>query len=172
MESETLKNIQGLERFIGFSIGRKVITYGQNEPHDEIFSYNLCLRFYDDEEGLRKAITDSVSILKMLIEHAKATRDPGTLEKIAHFCSLIGNMHYLAGDFGLSAGYFMKSLSYNKKDLTSWIELLFSLRALEEFNLFEKGIFNLEKLSSSWTKLPGRNLNQDIVKELIMAADS
>ena len=88
-------------------------------------------------------------------------------EDISVYFSLLGNMHYILGDFDKSVNCFMKSLSYNKEDLTSWVELIFSLRALGEFEIFEKIIFNLEKFYDLWIQENSYELNKDKIYWLI-----
>ncbi len=158
--------IAELERTLGFPIDRRPIPYGLGEPHDEIFSYNLCLRFQKNDE-LEKAIGEAREILRMLLTERKRTGDSGLDRTIGLFYSLIGNMYYIFDDFILSAGFFVESLSYEKDDITPWVELLFSLRAVGEFELFEKGIFNLEKLVTGWRDSREKRFSQDKFLELI-----
>jgi len=61
----------------------------------------------------------------------------------------------------------MKSLSYYRNDLTSWVELMFSLRSIEEFELFEGIIFNLEALYLSWKKDGSDVLDKKKLYELV-----
>ena len=64
----------------------------------------------------------------------------------------------------------MKSLSYNREDLTNWIELMFALRAHGNFMEFEGIIFNLEKIYSLWLQDPERELKKEKIYELISNA--
>jgi tetratricopeptide (TPR) repeat protein len=138
---------------IGFRAHRRIIALEDNEPHDETFSYSLALRYYGREIEMDEAIALAKEILRIM---------PGQCsnEDISQMCSLIGNMLYIRGDFRLSAGYFIRALSYSKRDITPWIELLFSLRAIGEAELFEKGIFGLEELYNKWISCPEHELTQ------------
>jgi len=121
-----------IEKEIGFPIRRKTIEPGSKDSYDETFSYLLCQKYYNHPEQLKKAITLATKSLK-------ETKNP-------LMYSLIGNMYYIAKDYKMSAGCFMKSLSYSRNDVTPLIELLFALRAIGEFEIFEKGILNLDRL--------------------------
>jgi len=127
-----------LERLIGFSIERAIIPLELNEAHDETFSYRLCQRFYNKDEELKQAILLGKQALGEL-------RNAGS-RKVGLMYSLIGNMYYILGDFNTSAGYSLRSLSYQQSDITPLIELLFSLRAIGEFELFDDAMFNFSQV--------------------------
>ena len=175
--------IKKLEEFIGFPIKKREVTLESNESHDETFSYGLCQRFYSKEGELKKAINDGNEILSELLkcqkskisEHAQEPlvndgrflTNKKDLKQIEIFYSLIGNMHYLLSDFKYATGYFMKCLSYNKNDISHWVELLFCLRAMGEFELFERGMFEFEKVVKSWQSSSEREMDQEIVIGMI-----
>jgi tetratricopeptide (TPR) repeat protein len=158
----TAEYIKHLENEIGFEIERPIISFEDKLPHDETFSYNLALRFYGEEKKLKNAIILANKILKTILAENKDAR------KIHLFYSLIGDMYYVLGNFRLSAGYFMKSLSYNKEDLTSWIGLLFSLRALGNFELFEKGIFDFKRIYYDWKKSGRKEMTQEYLETVLL----
>lgn len=168
MDVKIKSEIKELESYLGFQIEKKDIFLESNEPNDETFSYGLCQRFYGKENELKKAINTADKILAQLLQKRG---NPDYIKQIEMFCSLIGNMHYLLGDFKYSAGYFMKSLSYNKNDISEWVGLLFSLRSIGEFELFEKAIFNFEKLCLLWKNDHDREMTQKKVVELIKKVD-
>lgn len=161
MDDEVILKIRKLEQYIGFPLEKKEITIESKESHDETFSYGLCQRFYGKEEELRKCIKLGNEILFNLLKNKKDAKQIETLY------SLMGNMYYLLSDFKFAAGYFMKCLSYNKNDISHWIGLLFCLRALGEFGLFEKGIFNFERLNLAWKNDKEKELGQEKVVEII-----
>lgn len=164
MDEKIIKEIKSLEKYLGFEIRKKSISLKSEQPYNEAFSYSLCQKFYRKEKELKKCIEHSKKILHKLL--SKKNRSLYK-EKIEHFYSLIGNMYYLLGDFNNSAGFFMKCLSFNKDDLSHWIELLFSLRALGEIDLFEKGIFNFKELCIAWKNDSDQQLTQRKVVQLI-----
>jgi tetratricopeptide (TPR) repeat protein len=147
MEQKIIIKINELEKIIGFSLKFKNITLKSKESHDESFSYGLSMRFYNKNNELIKTIIKTKQLLYLVKKRKKS--DKITIESLY---SLIGNMYYILGNYSISAGYFMKCITLNKKNITFWIELLFSLRAMGEFELFEKGIFNLEKMILDWDK--------------------
>jgi len=153
--------IKELESYLGFLIIRVELTPKSKTLWDEGFSYKLCQRFYNNKEELEIAIKKTTNILLNL---PISKRDP---KIIAVFYSLLGNMYYLLEDFNKSIGCFMKSLNYNKNDLSSWIELAFSLRSLEEFDLFEKIIFNLDNIFYSWKQDSSSKLTKEKILELV-----
>jgi len=155
--------INEIEKFLGFPIKRSEITIESEEPHDEKFSYGLCQRFYRKEDELKIAIDKTTKILSNLIKSSNKEKN----EQISIFFSLLGNMHYILNDFNRAAGCFMKSLSYNKNDLTSWVEFIFSLRSMGNFEVFEDMIFNLEKIHHTWEADPDSNLTKGKIYELI-----
>ena len=61
----------------------------------------------------------------------------------------------------------MKALSYNKNDLTGWVEFIFALRANGNCEVFEDIIFNLEKIDNMWKQDSDKKLNKEKVYELI-----
>ena len=168
MEKEIISQIRELEEYIGFPIEKREVTLDSGHSHDETFSYNLCLRFYNKEEELKKAITLGNNIISNLLKKRHKKEYHKDIEMLY---SLTGSMHYILGDFNYAAGYFMKCLSYNKKDISHWIDLLFSLRAMGEFDLFETGIFNFEKLVLTWKKDFEKEMNQKKVIEMLNKAD-
>ncbi|MBL7056091.1 hypothetical protein ISS07_04220 [Candidatus Woesearchaeota archaeon] len=161
MLTEIKTKIEDLESFIGFPVRRVLVTPAAKNPHDETLSYNLALRFYKKREEIEEAIIKVEAILVGLMNSGAESED------ISVYFSLLGNMHYILGDFDKSVNCFMKSLSYNKEDLTSWVELIFSLRALGEFEIFEKIIFNLEKFYDLWIQENSYELNKDKIYWLI-----
>jgi len=161
MDDEIILKIRKLEQYIGFPLRKKDVTIESKEPHDETFSYGLCQRFYGKEDELKKSIKLGNEILFNLLKNKKDAK------QIEMLYSLIGNMYYLSGDFNYAAGYFMKCLSYNKEDISHWVGLLFCLRALGEFELFEKGMFNFEKLNLAWKNDKEKELGQEKVMEII-----
>ena len=110
---------------------------------------------------MKNAINQGNKILSELLKNKKDTK------QIEMFYSLVGNMHYMLGDFNYAAGYFMKCLSYNKKDISHWIGLLFCLRVLGEFELFEKGMFNFKGLNLAWKNDKEKELTQKKAVEII-----
>lgn len=167
MNYQIMQQIRRLENLIGFPIRRKEVLLELNEPHDETFSYGLCQRFYGKDRELEKAISESNGLLMLMLREQKLDPSRADRKEIERLYALVGNMYYLLGDYRMSAGYFLKSLSYNKNDITPWIELLFSLRAIGEFELFEKGIFNLEKIYNSWKENPETELTQALFNKII-----
>jgi len=163
--------IMDLENYLGFPIKRREITLKSKQPHDETFSYGLCQRFYGKEKELQRAIKITTGILVELVkQHDKLTKQHairydksnGSGKQIALFFSLLGDMHYIASDFTRSTNCFMKALSYNKTDITNWAGLMFSLRAIGEFEIFEDLIFNFEKVCRAWQKeKPRKNNSED-----------
>ena len=161
MDDEIILKIRKLEQYIGFPLRKKDVTIESKEPHDETFSYGLCQRFYGKEDELKKSIKLGNEILFNLLKNKKDAK------QIEMLYSLIGNMYYLSGDFNYAAGYFMKCLSYNKEDISHWVGLLFCLKALGEFELFEKGMFNFEKLNLAWKNDKEKELTQKKAVEII-----
>jgi len=161
MDDEIISKIKRLEDYVGFPLRKKDVTIESKESHDETFSYGLCQRFYGQENELKNAINQCNKILFNLLKDKKDAK------QIEMLYSLIGNMYYLSGDFNYAAGYFMKCLSYNKEDISHWVGLLFCLRALGEFELFEKGMFNFEKLNLAWKSDKENELSQEKVMEII-----
>jgi len=161
MDDEMISKIKRLEKYVGFPLRKKDVTIESEESHDETVSYGLCQRFYGKEEELKKGIKLGNKILSNLLKNKKDAK------QIEMFYSLIGNMYYLSGDFNYAAGYFMKCLSYNKEDISHWVGLLFCLKALGEFELFEKGMFNFEKLNLAWKNDKEKELTQKKAVEII-----
>jgi tetratricopeptide (TPR) repeat protein len=159
---EINNHIKKLEREIGFEIKRPIITLKNKQPHDETFSYNLAINFYEKEEHLKSVIIAANKILEQLL------LDKEDIKKILLFYSLIGDMYYVLGKFKISAGYFMKTLSSNKEDLTSWIGLLFSLRALGKFELFERGIFDFDKIYYEWKNSSEKEMTQEYAEKVLL----
>ena len=119
--------IREFEEHIGQPIQRNPVPLEANESHDETFSYALCLRFYGKEKELENTIGEARKVLKQLL------RTNNDKKKIEYMHTLIGDLYYIFGDFKQSAGFYMKNLFYNRNDITPWIGLLFSLRALGHF---------------------------------------
>ena len=147
--------IKELEDYIGFPVKRKEITFEAKESHDETLSYGLCQRFYGKDKELKIAIKKTENILINLIKFGYNKK------KIALFFSLLGDMYYIEGDFNRSINCFRKALSYNKVDITNWVGLIFSLRAIGEFKLFENGIFNFKELCTACK----HNISDEFTKE-------
>ena len=156
------EEIRELEAYIGFSVRRGILTLESKEPYDESFSYGLCQRFYNKDVELDVAIGRTTSILLRMV--GKSGVD--SIQK-ARFFSLLGNMHYLKGDFRSAIGCFMKSLSFGKDDMTPWIELMFALRANGNFGEFEAIAFNLEGIHALWRSDPATNLTRENVLGLV-----
>ena len=155
--------IKELESYLGFPIKRVEITLESRNPHDETFSYGLCQRFYNKNDELKIAINKTTSILLSLVKLSNEKNN----KQISTYFSLLGNMYYILGDFNKSIGCFMKALSYNKNDLTNWIELIFTLRVGGNFEVFEDLIFNLKKIYNAWKIDSEKRLNKEKVYELI-----
>ncbi|MBI2134845.1 hypothetical protein HYU09_02565 [Candidatus Woesearchaeota archaeon] len=152
--------INELENYLGFSTNRLEINL--ESKWNEIFSYDLLQRFYNKDDELKTAINKAINILTMLIKS-----NNGNNKQISDHFSLLGNMYYIMGDFNKSIGCFMKSLSYNKNDLTGWVELMFSIRAYGDFRIFEDIIFNLEKAYRLWKNDTGHELTKEKMLSLI-----
>ncbi len=167
MKDQIMQQRKELENLIGFSVRRKAVPLELNEPHDESFSYGLCQRFYGRAGELEKAISEANGLLMMLLRENRLDPSKAAHNEIGLLYALVGNMYYLLGDYRMSAGYFLRCLSYNKNDITPWIELLFSLRAIGRFELFEKGIFNLEKIYNSWKENPETGMTQALFNKII-----
>ncbi|HLD86954.1 MAG TPA: hypothetical protein VJB12_02730 [Candidatus Nanoarchaeia archaeon] len=156
------EEIRELEAYIGFSVRRGILTLESKEPYDESFSYGLCQRFYNKDVELDVAIGRTTSILLRMVGESGVD----SVQK-ARFFSLLGNMHYLKGDFRSAIGCFMKSLSFGKDDMTPWIELMFALRANGNFGEFEAIAFNLEGIHALWRSDPATNLTRENVLGLV-----
>ena len=150
------------EELLGMKAARKRILLGDNEPHDETFSYGLCQRFYSDKDRLRAAAEIANSEIRQMIGRASG-------KQLADAFALVGNIYYLLEDYGQAAGYFMKAITYDREDITCWIEFLFCLRAMGEFELFEKGIFNIGQLYNNWKANPQTQMDQDTLSGMIGA---
>ncbi len=159
--NQIISEINELENYLGFSTNRLEITLDSKWAQNEIFSYDLLQRFYSKDDELKIAIKKTAKVLAMLIESNINNK------QISNCFSLLGNMHYILGDFNRSIGCFMKSLSYNKSDLTSWVELMFALRSNGNFTVFEDLIFNIEKIYFLWKNDPAKELTKEKVYELI-----
>jgi len=146
-----------LEDFIGMKVERKRIPVSLREPHDESFPYAMCQKFYGKDEELSEAIEMGKQELCGL--QGKRMR--------ANMYAMIGNLYYIKEDFGMAAGCFMKCLTIERDDITPWIELLFCLRALGEFEVFEEAMFKLEKIAESWALNPEPVLTQSKVLKII-----
>lgn len=155
-----MSNIKELQHQIGFYPSREIKTLEAGEPHDETFSYQLARDFYNNEKALEKPI----SLTKKIIYETQYKLD---FDKLTIFYSLLGDMYYIYGDFSKSLGCYMNALSYNRKDLASWVGLMFSLRALGEFELFEKIIFNLEQVYNKWVEHKSVVMDKNILLQLL-----
>jgi hypothetical protein len=143
-----------LEELIGFSLRRPAVRLEEGIPHDERYSYFLCQRFFGKDEELLRAITLALASLRQALKD----RDRAG---IVDFASLLCCMHYLRGDFPQSAGYATIALSYERQDLTIWVDLLFAVRGMGEFALFEQALFNLPTLYQLWKSDPETVFSQD-----------
>jgi len=161
--------IEDFEDNLGFNISKVETTLDSGKSPDEIFSLSLCQKFYGKDDELKKVIDEANRILKIML---KENKNGYYRKKIEYFYSLISNMYYLSKDFKNAAGYSMKSLSYNKNDISYWLEFLFSLRAMGEFEIFETAMFNFNKLCSSWNKSPERNLTQEKFMNMVNQLDA
>lgn len=160
-----MKEIEKFEEHLGFGVAKKDVTLESGESHDESLSYSACLRFYGKDDELKSAISDGNKILKKLIIENKKS---GAYKKeVEAFYSLIGSMYYILGDFKYSIGYFMKCLSYNKQDVGNWMGLLFSLKSIGEFELFEKAMFGFEEVYGRWSEDNRNNMTQEKLLNLI-----
>ena len=100
-------------------------------------------------------------ILKCLINSKVHPLDKKNYHFFSIFYSLIGNMYYISKDYNVSAGYFIKSVSYSPDDINPWCELIFSLRAIGEFKIFEDIIFNLKHIIQISSSIEPLKFNQD-----------
>ncbi len=157
-------DIKELEGYVGFPIKRREITFESNEPHDEIFSYGLCQEFYGRDEELKIAIKKVIEIIIKLTN--QSNKNDSWKKEISLFFSLLGDMYYLSSDFTRSINCFMKSLSYNKTDITNWVGLMFSFRASGKIDIFEELIFNFEDIYSAWKKDTCGEMDQKKIYEL------
>lgn len=155
------KKIASLEKFMGFRIKKERILAGSEKPFDETFSYNLCQRFYGKEKELMLAIKTGNEILLELIGRG------GRKQVLCWMYSLVGNMYYILGKFETSTGYFMKVLSLDREDISGWMELMFSLRAMGKFEMFEKIDFNIELLSRLWAEDRENEMNRERLVEIL-----
>lgn len=163
--SQIASEINELENFLGFSTNRLEINLQSRWAQNEIFSYDLLQRFYNKDDELKMAIKKTTNVLAILIESNNSNN-----KQISNYFSLLGNMYYILGDFNKSIGCFIKSLSYNKNDLTSWVELMFSLRSNGNFKVFEDLMFNIGKIYLLWKNDPAKELTKEKVYELIEKA--
>ncbi|MBT3407261.1 hypothetical protein HN415_01115 [Candidatus Woesearchaeota archaeon] len=161
MEEIIELKINEFENYLGFSIKKQSIPLELNQPHDEHLFYNLSIKFYDKKDELNKTIKKTKEILNLLI---KTKQNKHIIET---YYSLLGNLYYINAQFNNAAGCFMKCLTINKNDITSWIELLFTLRCMGKFKLFEKGIFNFEKIYKIWQNDSENTFNQKKFLEII-----
>jgi tetratricopeptide (TPR) repeat protein len=155
--------MRDIEILLGMKASRKRLVFDDQEPHDESFSYGLCCRFYGDEKTLNDAIVIGNRELRDMIGKA-------TPKELADGFAMVGNIHYLLGNFSQAAGYFMQGLNYDREDITLWVEFLFCLRAMGKFGLFERAIFNLGPLIKAWANNPAQELTQKKAVELICQA--
>ena len=156
-----IKNmVKEIEEFMGLTLEREEVEWESQKPHNELFSYHLCQRFWNRGNDLESAIKEAKRILGIALK--------GSDRKLSgRLFSLIGNMLYVKGDYKGSSGYFMKALEYNRLDITNWVEFMFSLRAMGEFGVFEDLMFNLEKVYNRWKNDDSETLNQRKVYELL-----
>ena len=167
MEESLAKDIIGFRDSLGFELRKRHTPFEAGQPHDETISMALCQRFYGKDEELKKATEEAERIFSLLLAEHMATKRENLLPYLELFSEVLGDMHYTAGEFKAAAECFMKTLSYNRRDITPWVELLFSLRCMGEFRLFERGIFNLEKLCRLWQNSKSSELNFDRLGVLI-----
>lgn len=159
--TQPINNVHELEKYLGFPITRVQINPDSKNPYDETISYGLCQRFYNKEDELQRAVIKTTNILMQLINKENDKK------LIALYFSLLGNMYYILGDFKKSIGCFLKTLSYNKEDMTGWIELMFAIRANGDFGVFEDIIFNLEKIYIKWCNDKSEVLTKEKIFEII-----
>lgn len=167
MDRGLAQDILEYQDWLGFSIRRDRVRLEDNLPHNESLSLGVCHRFYGKEEELKEAIKRGNGILRGLLTLEKNKGDISR-RYLYLFYALVGNMYYFKGDFKLSTGYFMKVLDYEREDLTAWVELLFSLRAVGEYDLFEQGIFNLEQVYKGWRESKEKRMGKEVLVKLIM----
>lgn len=163
--SQIASEINELENFLGFSTNRLEINLQSRWAQNEIFSYDLLQRFYSKDDELKTAIKKTTNVLTILVKSNNSNN-----KQISNYFSLLGNMYYILGDFSKSIGCFIKSLSYNKNDLTNWVELMFSLRSNGNFKVFEDLMFNTGKIYLLWKNDPAKELTKEKVYELVNKA--
>ncbi len=152
-------NAEKLREVTGIDIHREPIALESGQAHDDTFSYCLCQRYYDNPVGLSEAI----NLGNQAIAWALRNKGPN-LAKLYEF---VGDMLYLKGDCRMAAGYFMKALTYSRSDINPWINLLFSLRSIGEFDLFEEAVFNFDSVYRAWEVSREPEMTQEIVNHLI-----
>jgi len=155
--------INTIDKFLGFSTNKLEIDPNSKWNQNDLFSYGVCQRFYKKHDELKTAINITTKILLNLINLSDEKHN----KQLSDLFSLLGNMHYVAGDYEKSIGCFMKALSYNKNDLTSWIEFMFSLRSNGNFDIFEDLMFNIEEIYNAWKFDSESQLSKEKVYELI-----
>lgn len=159
--------LERAEKIIGVPLRRTEITLESGEPYDEGASYALSQHFYGKEGELRDAIRD---MTRFLAAFARQRQD--SQKDAAVLYSLLGNLHYIAGSFNESANCAMCAASLNRNDITYWVELAFSLRALGEFDVFEGILFNFERIVRLWQQSGEFHLTREALLGLIDAAQS
>lgn len=157
-----MNKINALEELIGFYPDRVIIRVNSKKPHDETFSYKLAQKFYNNPEGLKRPIILTKQIIYDLQNSPKLNFYSMTI-----FYSILGDMYYIYGDFNRSMACFMRALSYNREDLASWVGLMFSLRSLEDYDSFEKIMFNLQTVHDRWLQNDSAVLTKDILSEML-----
>lgn len=161
--------IRDFEEFLGFKISHLEVTVESGKTHDEKISLAVCHRFFGMEEELKQAIKIGNRVLVDLINEIK--RNGRYSEDIYVFYSLVGNLYYCSGNFKVAAGYFLKSISASKYDIGPVVELLFTLRALGEYDLFEEGMMDFERICLDWRADPRHEITQDMFVKLITSKD-
>ncbi len=155
------ENIKELEEYIGFPIKRKVVTLEDEEPYDETFSYGLSQKFYGNKQELKRLTVISNEIL--VSANGNQNNEQIGKQKLSNLYSFAGNIYYLLGDYQTSLGYFAKSIITYPEDITPWFELIFNLRSLREFSLFETVQLNFGKVIYAYR---GKNGHIDNFEDL------
>ena len=159
--------LERAEKILGVPLHRTEITLESGEPYDEGASYALSQHFYGKDGELRDAIRN---MTRFLAAFARQRQD--SQKDAAVLYSLLGNLHYIAGNFNESANCAMRAASLNRSDITYWVELAFSLRALGEFDVFEGILFNFEGIVRLWQQSTAPDLTKEALLGLIKEAKS
>lgn len=145
--------------YMGIELTRNSIPFEMNECHDESISFEVCQRFYGKDKELDECILKAKKDLKEMLINRQ-----GEIELMHAF---IGNLLYLRGDYAEAAGYHMNILSVKREDITPWVELIFCLRGMGKFELFEDAIFSLGWIYNRWKHDPERKMTQKKFIELV-----
>ncbi len=169
MEKEIAAKIGTLEDFLGIPVRRVELFPSSIEPHDETFA-NLCHRFYGQEHEIEKAITLTTKLLLLITAKNRHNSHALTSREISILFSILGTLYYLKEQYDPSIGCFMKALSWYRDDMVPWIELMFSIRAAEDYGAFESIILHLEGIHELWKNDTSPTLDKEKLTELINKA--